>query len=228
MSASSRRPRGAPAPEDPLTELVHAIHLLMGRPATREERRRFTRYLDLLLQWNRTQRLTALRSEADIARHLFRDSLLFLPQLPGRPLALVDIGAGAGIPGVPLRIVEPGVSLTMVESKRKRVSFLSTLKRELGLDDIRILEGRAEDLIVQLPELIGAFDSAVLRAVGPLKALIPTVLGYLKPGGLLIVSGPPQGTPLPAIPSELKGRWETTDFPTLGLSRVFLKVSKEA
>lgn len=211
-----------------MSELVQAIHLLLGRPATRAERQRFARYLDLLIQWNRAQRLTGLRSAADITRQLFRDSLLFLPQLPARPLTLVDIGAGSGIPGVPLRIVDPGISLTLIESKRKRVSFLSALKRELSLDDVRILEGRAEDLITQTSNLIGIFDSAVLRAVGPIEALIPTALGYLKPGGLLIVSGPPPDKPLPAIQPRFKGRWETIDFPALGVSRVFLTVSKGA
>ena len=200
----------------------------MGRPVTREERRRFARYLELLLQWNRTQRLTGLRSGLDIVRQLFRDSLLFLPQLPGRHVALVDIGAGPGIPGVPLRIVEPRISLTLIESKRKRISFLSALKRELGLDDVRIIEGRAEDLIIQLPELMGNFDFAVSRAAGPVESLIPTALRYLRPGGLLIVSGPPPGDPLPAIPPEVKGQWKITDFPALGLSRVFLVVSKGA
>ena len=141
---------------------------------------------------------------------------------------MVDIGAGPGIPGVPLRIVEPGISLTLIESRRKRVSFLSVLKRELGLDDVRILEGRAEDLIIQLPELVDKFDLAVSRAVGPVEPLIPTALRYLKPGGLLIVSGPPPGNPRPVIPPEVKGQWKITDFPALGLSRVFLVVSKGA
>ena len=183
-------------------------------------------YLDLLLAWNRTHRLTGLRSSGSIVRGLFQDSLLFLAQLPGHPLAMVDIGSGPGIPGVPLRIVRPEISLTLIESKRKRVSFLSTLKRELELTDVAILEGRAEALVSDHPDLIGKFDVVVSRAVG--LDLLPTATRYLKPGGLFVGAGSPAQNARIRIQGAMPAKWETISFPALGLTRTFLLGHKPA
>jgi 16S rRNA (guanine527-N7)-methyltransferase len=181
--------------DDPFHELAAGITALTGRPATPEDRRRFKAYLDLFLRWNRTHRMTALRSPAAIVRTLFLDSLLFLPLLPPPPAAIVDLGAGAGIPGLPLRLVEPRLALTLVEARRKRVSFLRVVCRELGLDDVVVKEGRAEELIEQDPTLPGSFDAVVSRAVGPVRLLVPVALRYLKPGGVFLASGPPKPHP---------------------------------
>ena len=123
------------------------------RPSTRREgpANSFPQYLDLLLLWNRAQNLTGFESAPEIVRGLFEDSLLFLPLLPDRPLRVVDIGAGAGIPGMPLRIIDEGIEVTLIESKRKRVSFLRTVRRELGLEkSVVIEEGRAEVLVSEV------------------------------------------------------------------------------
>ena len=135
--------------------------------------------------------MTALSSPAAIIQQLFIDSLLLLAVLPPRPLTVVDIGSGAGVPGLPLRLVDPGITLTLVESKRKRVSFLRAACREIGLGDVAVVEGRAEELVVERPDLAEAFDVAVSRGVGPVDALLPVALPYLKPGGILLVSAPP-------------------------------------
>jgi 16S rRNA (guanine527-N7)-methyltransferase len=185
--------KGSGAPLDPL---FTAMPVLLGRGPTAEERRRFSRYLALLLEWDRVHDLTGLSHPQDVVRILFLDSLLFLTQMPERrPLRVVDIGSGAGIPGVPLRIVDAGLSATLIESRRKRVSFLATVRRELGLDDMEIREGRAESLLEEAPELRRAFDCALVRGVRPTPALLTTCLAYLRPGGICIVSGPPVGNP---------------------------------
>ncbi len=213
---------------DPLEPLAAAIRALTGRPASGEERARFARYLDLLLQWNRVHRMTALDSPREIARNLFQDSLLLLPLLPAGLVKMVDIGAGAGIPGVPLRIVERRIALTLVEAKRKRVSFLAALKRELRLEDMVILEGRAETVITQQRDLIEQFDVAVSRGVGPIRELLPLVAKYLRPGGVFIAPGPPKVPPLPPVPAGLVARWEQVPYPTLGLTRVVFVALKDA
>ena len=166
--------------------------MLSGRPINTKVKGQFSLYLDLLLLWNRAQNLTGFESPPEVVRGLFEDSLLFLPLLPDRPLRVVDIGAGAGIPGMPLRIIDEGIKVTLIESKRKRVSFLKTVRRELGLEDsVAIVEGRAEALVSEVVRRDGEFDVAVARAVGHLEDVIPTALQYLKPGGLFIVSAPP-------------------------------------
>ena len=173
-----------------------AVEAIAPRAAGVETRRRFQRYLDLFLHWNRTHRMTTLDSPLAVVRKLFADSLLFLPLLPSRrPLVVVDIGAGAGIPGLPLRLADPQIRLTLIESRRKRVSFLRAARRELGLDDVSVEEGRAEHLVEERASLHEAFDAAVARAVSPADTLREVALKYLKTGGVFIASAGPKSTP---------------------------------
>lgn len=206
---------------DPLDELLVALRSLTGQPAGRDERRRFQQYLDLFLRWNRTYRMTALESPDAIVEDLFIDSLLFLALLPPRPLALVDIGAGAGIPGLPLRLADPAIAVTLVEARRKRISFLLAVRRELDLGNVTVKEGRAEALLEQEPDLQAAFDVVVARSVGPAVALLPLARKYLKVGGLFVVAGPPD--PLPQRPFEIV----RVPIPGTRKSRAFLKSVKE-
>lgn len=144
--------------------------------------------------------MTALHSPEAIVSELFVDSLLFLKLLPDRrPLTIIDIGAGAGIPGLPMKLAEPGLVLTLVESKRKRVSFLRAACRELGLNDVTVVEGRAEAVIRQVPALVGAFDVAVSRAVSRIEELSPIALPYLRAGGVVVVSASSETRPSPGI-----------------------------
>lgn len=136
--------------------------------------------------------MTALASPREIVQGLFLDSLLFLRVLPPRPLKVLDVGAGSGIPGLPIRLVDPAISLTLIEAKRKRVSFLLAACRELGLSDVQVLEGRAERLVDEGPEIAASFDAVVARAVGAEDDLLPLALRYLRPGGLVVLAGSPQ------------------------------------
>lgn len=139
--------------------------------------------------------MTALDSPLAIVRDLFVDSLVFLKALPTkRPLAVVDIGAGAGIPGLPMKLADPRLTLCLVESKRKRVSFLRAACRELGLADVSVVEGRAEEAIQQDSALSEAFDVAVSRSVARIDRLSSIALPFLKSGGVLVVSAPPGAT----------------------------------
>lgn len=210
-----------------LIELSRAVDILGGHSMSDAVRGQFERYLDLLLLWNKAQRLTGFDSAADMIRGLFIDSLLFLPLLPARPIRMVDIGAGAGFPGVPLAIVDRGITVTLVEARRKRVSFLRSVQRELGLASaIQIAEGRAEQQLCDELTRSGLFDVAVARAAGPVDELVATALRYLKPGGRFIAAGPP--------PSALSDRPRTgglckshvQDYESLGLRRAFWIATK--
>jgi 16S rRNA (guanine527-N7)-methyltransferase len=209
------------AQQSALDHLAHAARVLSGRPIGVKARGQFSRYLELLLLWNRAQNLTGFESSGEIVRGLFEDSLLFLPLLPDRPIRVVDIGAGAGIPSIPLRIIDEGVEVTLVESRRKRVSFLKTVRRELGLEKgVCIEEGRAETLVSEVVRRDGPFDVAVARAVGNLGQVVPTALRYLKPGGVFIVSAPPPAR-LPSLSAGPHGEWRILDYGELGMKRGF-------
>lgn len=212
--------------KDSLEQLFRAFPAVLGRAATPAERAAFGRYADLLLVWNRAQHLTALRTRAEIGRGLFLDSLLFGAILPRGPVRVLDIGAGAGIPGVPLRIVNSRLSLTLIESRRKPVSFLHALVRDLAMPDISVHHGRAEDIVLELPELAGVFDVVLMRAVGRSPKVMDMAMVYLKPGGRLISSGPPVGTSMPTISWFRSFEWKTIEFPSFGLSRSFLVATK--
>ena len=215
------RPRTSPVPAHPVAAVERAIEVLVGRAPKAVQRIRFERYLRLLGEWNRTHRLTGIRSADRIVADLFVDSLLFLSCLPPGPIKMADLGTGPGIPGVPLRIVRDDIALTVVESKRKRVSFLAALKRELELSDLSILEGRAEELVKVRSELAGMFDVVVARAVG--APMLPIAMTYLRPGGLFLAGGPPDG----AGRGDRSGmRWQTKAFDKLGLKRTFLLSQK--
>jgi len=213
------------ARQDPnhLRELLVAIPGLTGRQATAEDRGRFQRYLDLFTRWNQVHRMTALRSPAEIVRGLFLDSLLFLPVLPTfRPIKVVDIGAGSGVPGLPMRIVDPEIALTLVEAKRKRISFLLAIGRELDLSGVKVIEGRAEVLVQEDPTLAEGFDVVVARAVGPATDLFPLAMRYLRPGGTVVLAGTPGAAKSPGI-EVVKAA-----IPGLRATRVFLRGVKRS
>lgn len=215
------------ARDDSLEDLFKAFPDLLGRPAAPAERKAFDRYADLLILWNRTHHLTALRTRAAIGRGLFLDSLLFRALIPAGTSRIVDIGAGAGIPGVPLRIADSQISLTLVESRRKPVSFLHALVRDLKLSGVEVRHGRAERLISEVPELVGTYDLALTRAVRLDAQLVEDAMVYLKPGGKLMTSGPPSGAPQPTVDWPGQSEWKTISFAKIGITRRFFIASKE-
>jgi 16S rRNA (guanine527-N7)-methyltransferase len=214
--ARSARPAGA------LDELRRAIEIITARAPTAELLARFAKYLDLLITWNRTHHLTSYRTPHEVVRGLFIDSLLFLPVLPPRPVRVIDIGAGPGIPGVPLRLVDPGIRMTLVESRRKPVSFLGALKRELALDDVEVVHGRAESEVVKYK---GEYDCVLIRGVRVDDALRSTALEYLKAGGRLVCGAPPGHAAGSEALADSEGRIQEVTYPALGYRRRFIIVS---
>ncbi|PWU18093.1 MAG: 16S rRNA (guanine(527)-N(7))-methyltransferase RsmG [Candidatus Rokuibacteriota bacterium] len=224
MTADSTR---SPSVDDLVSRLDRVVRILTGRSATPDEVGRFRRYVELLVLWNRSYRLTGVRSAREIVEHLIQDSLLFLTWIPALPIKVVDLGSGAGVPGIPLQVVRPDLSLTLIEARRKPVSFLSTVKRELQLEGIEVLEGRAEDLARTRSDLRGAFDVVVSRAVGTPGTLLPVSMQFLKPGGMFVSGGPPQATRTITLRPGISAKAEVVSFPELGISRNFVVAVKQ-
>ena len=123
-----------------------------------------------------------------VVDNLFLDSLLFLRVLPPAIRSIADIGSGAGFPGIPVKIVRPDIEVVLVESRQRRVSFLSAVVRELGLSGVRVLGGRAEHLA---SDLEGAFDAVLARCAGGGASLAGIAARLVAPGGLVVFSGSP-------------------------------------
>lgn len=177
-----------------LDALKAGADAIIGRPLSTAEIDLFGKYLDMLIKWNRSQRLVGSADPGWIVQHLFLDSLLFLRILPPEARRILDLGSGAGLPGIPLKIVRNDADLTLLESRRKRASFLSTVVRELKLRDIRVMNARLEDVAT---ELAGQFDAVVMRCTGKFGDLAAPAAQLLGPSGLIVASGPPGESTLP-------------------------------
>jgi 16S rRNA (guanine527-N7)-methyltransferase len=142
-----------------------------------------------LIQWNRVTNLTAITDPIEVALKHYVDALAAAPWIGDRARVL-DAGSGGGFPGIPLNIVRPDLSVTMVDSVRKKVSFLKHAVRTLGLSRIDAVHGRLEDLGL-LPDYRGKFDRVVCRAFSSLDNFASLALPFLSPGGcLLAMKGP--------------------------------------
>jgi 16S rRNA (guanine527-N7)-methyltransferase len=173
---------------DSLLTLVGGAGSILGRPLTEHEAGLFTKYLELLLKWQKTSRLVGRSNPGWIVENLLLDSLLFLRALPAHFGSLLDLGAGAGLPGIPIKIVKPGIGLILLEARRRRVSFLSAVVRDLRLTDVEVVHARAEEVA---PRLAGRVDAVVMRCAGSAARLVPLARSFLRPGGSVVASGPP-------------------------------------
>jgi 16S rRNA (guanine527-N7)-methyltransferase len=179
---------------------------------TGPERDLFTNYLNLLRKWQKSQRLIGSAEPGWIVEKLFLDSLLFLRVLPARLGSLLDLGSGAGLPGIPIKIVRPEIQLVLLESRQRRASFLSNAVRELALERVSVVSGRAEELAEELGE---RFDAVVMRCAGDVERLFPVAARFVMPGGLVVASGPPRERPLSL------GEWVTVGAGEGGKTRRF-------
>jgi 16S rRNA (guanine527-N7)-methyltransferase len=160
----------------------------------------FGRYLGEILRWSIRINLTGLRRPEEIVREGFLDSLACLALLPLEARSALDIGAGAGFPSIPLKIVRPHLTFTLVEVSRKKASFLRHVIRCLALGDVRVVQQRAEQLAQDRAEA-GGYDVAFARAVAAPEEQARLALPFLRPGGVFLA----QVGQLPTLP--LADRW---------------------
>ena len=142
-----------------------------------------TRYADLLVEKNKVMNLTAITEPADIAALHFLDSAALLTLADFRGKAVADVGTGAGFPGLPLRIVEPSIRLTLLDAQNKRIEFLKEVCGDIGLADVECVHQRAEEFAADRRE---SFDLVTSRAVAALPLLCELCLPLVKVGGYFV------------------------------------------
>ena len=160
-----------------------------GVEVTPELTERLGIYARLLVEWNQKMNLTAITDPQGIAVKHFADSLTAAAMMPDSPFTLIDVGTGAGFPGVPLALYRPDCKLTLLDSLNKRLTFLDTVCREVGLD-ATLIHARAEEG-GRNPDLRERYDVACARAVAALPTLSEYCLPFVKVGGrFLALKGP--------------------------------------
>lgn len=146
----------------------------------------FETYYELLAEWNKVMNLTGITEKSEVYEKHFLDSLAIAKVTDLKQAeSLIDVGTGAGFPGIPLKIVFPHLKVTLLDSLNKRVKFLNAVIEALHLENVETLHGRAEDY-AKKPEYREQYDFCVSRAVANLATLSEYCLPYVKVGGMFI------------------------------------------
>jgi 16S rRNA (guanine527-N7)-methyltransferase len=162
----------------------------LGLSLTSKQTGQFQLYYQELVAWNKRVNLTAITDYEEVQRKHFLDSLTLVPALEDMSWSkgdflLLDVGTGAGVPGIPLKILLPQVRLVLLESVAKKTAFLQHIVNCLDLDHVEVLTGRAEDIAHQ-ENYRERFDLVVSRAVGRLSTIAELTLPFCREGGLFI------------------------------------------
>ena len=159
----------------------------LGFPLTDRQKEQYERYFELLVEWNEKINLTAITEKDEVYLKHFYDSIAPILQglIENQPIRLLDIGAGAGFPSLPMKILFPELDVTIIDSLNKRINFLHLLAEELGLDGVHFYHGRAEDF-AQDKAFRAQFDLVTARAVARMQVLSELTIPYLKVGGRLL------------------------------------------
>lgn len=159
----------------------------LGYPLTDHQKNQYERYFELLVEWNEKINLTAITEKNEVYLKHFYDSIAPILQglIENQPIRLLDIGAGAGFPSLPMKILFPELDVTIIDSLNKRINFLHLLAEELGLSGVHFYHGRAEDF-AQDKAFRAQFDVVTARAVARMQVLSELTIPYLKVDGRLL------------------------------------------
>ena len=169
-----------------------------GLEFTEKKYEQFMQYKDLIKEWNEKVNLTAIKEDEEIVKKHFIDSMkVFKFNELKKAKNVIDIGTGGGFPGIPMKIIKPEINIVLLDSLNKRINFLNEVIRELGLENIKAIHGRAEDYAKEV-QYREKFDVAVSRAVANLTVLSEFCIPYVKVGGYFVAM---KG---PAVEEEIK------------------------
>ena len=157
-----------------------------GIPLTAEQIGQFSVYNEMLLDWNTRMNLTALTAPEDVAvKHIIDSLTAYDAALFDGERTLIDVGTGAGLPGIPLAVYAPHLTVTLLDSLNKRVRFLTEVTAAMGLQNVRCIHARAEEA-ARTAEHRAAYDIVVSRAVARLPVLLEYTLPFVRVGGTLL------------------------------------------
>lgn len=188
----------------PLTagEIADLLLPFSGEPLATQELERFSTYLVLLLKWNAKFNLTAVREPAQIVTRHFGEGIFAARFVPGAAKTLMDLGSGAGIPGIPIQIMRPHLDVTLVEAQQKKASFLREVIRELGLA-ASVRAERAE-------RISETYDVVTLRAVEKMTDATPLAAARIGSSGTLLLLGGHETRP---SDGDAASRWREVPLP---------------
>jgi 16S rRNA (guanine527-N7)-methyltransferase len=215
--------------------LKHEVMQMLGLALSEAQLAAFELYSQELIEWNQRFNLTSITDSEQIRIKHFLDSLSCWLAMRNAPLGkVIDLGTGAGFPGLPLKILQPEMQLTLVEATAKKASFLEHMVQVLRLDGVQVLAKRAEE-VGQMPDQREAYDWALARALAPMPVLAEYLLPVVKVGGhALAQKGRDAKTELDSATAAIEtlggeiSQMLGVDVPNLGEERWLLVLKKVA